>query len=320
MRVFPNNHPFAPWNRWPAEGPWEDPRWRDDPDAPWNRPCGDLRAELERWNDSHPDDRIQLPPASRPILDKLPGGTRSGAAGTPRPARRHSFDSKYDFGFRPESYWPEGPLTEEMLSKVKGTARRDVVRRALAGEELTRLGDAELYRKAMELVQKESLEPAERDRWGGIHPALMGGEYLPEFEEDEIEIARIEFASTTGDVIQVRAKPDLSLREGALAIGIRYRVVDEYEAEGSCLDCSPETSAEPLTFAEVVDLVDSIEDGSAATDSGEGYPDAFRTFNYEQGGDPDSLVHFLTVKSWLYPQLEAYYEERAEEWYWTIGS
>ena len=53
-----------------------------------------------------------------------------------------------------------------------------------------------------------------------IHPSFMGGEYLPDYGRDEVEIARIELDSTTSDVINVRAQPR--------GKRIRYSVCDEY--------------------------------------------------------------------------------------------
>ena len=50
------------------------------------------------------------------------------------------------------------------------------------------------------------LEPSTRLLLGGIHPAFMGGEYLPQFGQNEIEIARIVLASVTQDVISIRAR------------------------------------------------------------------------------------------------------------------
>ena len=34
----------------------------------------------------------------------------------------------------------------------------------------------------------------------------MSGEYLPDFEGDEVEIARVTLASVTGDVVSIRAR------------------------------------------------------------------------------------------------------------------
>ena len=52
-----------------------------------------------------------------------------------------------------------------------------------------------------------------------IHPLYMGGNYLPNLRPGEVEIARIQIYSTTGDVAAVYAR-----RVGPR---IRYRVVDE---------------------------------------------------------------------------------------------
>src|SRR5262249_4767409 len=69
-------------------------------------------------------------------------------------------------------------------------------------------------------ILAESVTEAERVALGQHHPALMGGEYLPGYQDEEVEIARVSLQSTTGDVISIRARRD----RGA----IRYRVVDEY--------------------------------------------------------------------------------------------
>ena len=63
------------------------------------------------------------------------------------------------------------------------------------------------------------------------------GEYLPNKEDGEVEIVFVETASTTGDVMSLRAKPDKK--------GIRYRMVDEYE---QAYDLPFLTSAGPLSF------------------------------------------------------------------------
>jgi hypothetical protein len=45
-----------------------------------------------------------------------------------------------------------------------------------------------------------ALPPNLRQATGALHPSAMGGEYLPDQQEDEIEIARINIDSTTNDV------------------------------------------------------------------------------------------------------------------------
>jgi hypothetical protein len=86
------------------------------------------------------------------------------------PTKRFPFDDKYDFSYKPDTYWPQLPSEQTLLSTIEGTARRDIARRALEGEKLPRLSGDELYREAMEFVLEEKLEEAERDSWGAFHP------------------------------------------------------------------------------------------------------------------------------------------------------
>jgi len=46
-----------------------------------------------------------------------------------------------------------------------------------------------------------------REGLGAIHPSFMGGEYLPGYRRNEVEIVRIELDSTTSDAISLRARP-----------------------------------------------------------------------------------------------------------------
>jgi hypothetical protein len=71
----------------------------------------------------------------------------------------------------------------------------------------------------------ESLDDEARVSRGQIHPMFMGGEYLPDYGDCGVEIARIELKSTTYDVISLRACPSGS--------HINYSLVDEYETEYS---------------------------------------------------------------------------------------
>src|SRR5260221_6895807 len=72
-------------------------------------------------------------------------------------------------------------------------------------------------------VLNESLDDEARVSRGKIHPMFMGGEYLPDYGDCEVEIARIELKSTTYDVISLRARP--------IGSRIRYKLVGEYENE-----------------------------------------------------------------------------------------
>jgi hypothetical protein len=231
------------------------------------------------------------------------------------PKKQFPFDDRYDFSYRPATYWPELPTENTLLSKIKGTQRRDIARRALEGEKLQRLGGDDLFRETAEFVLDENLDEEERESWGGIHPTMTGGEYLPADLEDEIEVARIELASTTGDVIQLRAQPS----DGRIV----YRVVDEYWDEGSRYAVTPEESAEPLTFGQLIELLDTArqaDEGHLHEDDAYnvGLADKDRAANYDEGSDAEGLIYFATVSSLYYPQLEGYYRDRARAWYEQI--
>lgn len=283
-----------------------------------------MRPTNEPWSSEfsrpHQQSQRPIPPessrtaanASFPRASSLDLLALSGTATNPqkRPSKSFPFDSKYDFSFRPETYWPDLPSEEEVLSRIKGTARRDIARRALAGEELERLGDQELYRDAMEFVLQDELSEEERERWGRNDPAMMGGEYLPGAEPEEVEIVRVELASATADVIEVRAR--------SLEGRIHYQAVDEYWDEGERYLVTPEWSERPLTFGELIDLIDTACRGSEGyfdpSPFTVGLVDQWRELPSQGGGDPASLLGFVRVSSAFYPELGAYYEERANAW------
>ena len=111
----------------------------------------------------------------------------------------------------------------------------------------------------------------------------MGGEYLPDYAEGEVEIARIELESTTADVISIRVK-----KEGER---IAYLIVDEYETEFNIL---PTHSDKPLTLSELVRLIDgAMEEGSLGL--------YYTQMNYEGGERSiewlDQMRHFTRVES-----------------------
>jgi hypothetical protein len=169
-----------------------------------------------------------------------------------------------DINYRPKSYFGPQKLEAYLISQVKSAvvrAKKGVMTscRAFLGKE----GVLKPYLKALE----------------SIHPMFMGGNYLPETEEGEVEIARIEIASTTFDVTSLFAKFENGL--------IHYRVVDEYEGD-TLTGPSEMTSDKPLTLGEMADfflgawsLVDVLE------------------MNFE--GDVESALGFFTAKSQFYP-------------------
>jgi hypothetical protein len=116
-----------------------------------------------------------------------------------------------DLSFRPSSRL--FPLTAEklLLSRVKGTQRRESLTAAI---EHDRLNDLNPF------FTQTSLSAEDRRARAAIHPSFMGGEYLPDFEEGELEMARLSLRSVTADVISIRLRRTED--------GFVYRIVDEY--------------------------------------------------------------------------------------------
>lgn len=196
-----------------------------------------------------------------------------------------------DLAFRPRSYFGPIPAETHLLAHTTGNERREFLRAQLASD-----GDdpmLDLLAGLFEGLDRESL--------GRIHPALMGGEYLPPFLENETEIARISLASTTADQISVRA-----LR---LPDGIAYRIVDEYEEMSLGYVCQPARSEIPLTLEELIGLVDgALPDGGAALSH-------LYANVAADAGDPRRLRHFVQVSSEFYPQLASHYDQRIAAWF-----
>ena len=194
---------------------------------------------------------------------------------------------KIDMNFRPDSYWDE----DAILANVKGEFRRRQILQAINDGEVDEIPPP---------ILTDSLPEHLRDFMGSIHPMLMGGEYLPDYRENEVEIARVALDSTTADVITVRARPDGKV--------IRYRVVDEYDSK---YILEKETSQQPLTLGELVTLMDTVE---CIEFESEGLVDHHWWYMASESYDPYSCVDFTTVSSQFYPQLAEYYERAADKW------
>ena len=126
-----------------------------------------------------------------------------GRSKTLKPMSIPKFYSAINYDFRPESYWaPARGSLDAALRNVKGRNRREVIKDYHSRGLLPALSD--------DLLQ-DTLDEDTRRSLDLIHPSFMGGEYLPDYRRDEIEIARIELESTTSDVISVRARPRIYL-------------------------------------------------------------------------------------------------------------
>jgi hypothetical protein len=184
-----------------------------------------------------------------------------------------------DLDFRPGTYFGPHRLEQYLLSRVKGAVVRNRLKALFA---------AGRHAEVMSLLDGDGISERDRKALEAMHPMFMGGNYLPDTEQGEVEIARIRIASTTFDVTSVYAK-----RDGDV---IRYRVVDEYG--GDTLEGpSGMESDQPLTLGELTDffltawpLLDVLE------------------MNFE--GDGDSSLGFFVAESDFYPQFDALCRER----------
>lgn len=197
-----------------------------------------------------------------------------------------------DLSFRPRTYFGPLPLETHLLAHVTGHERRELLRLLLAA------GGAE---QAPPALVVSTLREDDRRDLGRIHPAMMGGEYLPPLDPGETEIARISLASVTADQISVRAKP--------VPDGIAYRIIDEYDNDCMGYQCRPSITALPLTLRELVEMLEGACEGGGAVLS-------HIIGNIECGGAyVDELRNFVRVSSEFYPELAGYYEWRIEAWF-----
>ena len=93
---------------------------------------------------------------------------------------------------------PASDPLQAILRNINGRRRREMIRDYYAAGKLE-----ELFNELL----KDSLDNDARNQLEQIHPAFMGGEYLPNYGRCEVEIARITLESTTSDVISLRARP-----------------------------------------------------------------------------------------------------------------
>ena len=190
--------------------------------------------------------------------------------------------NEIDLDFRPRTYFRPEKLEKYLLSKVKGAVLR---------KRLPALFDAGRHDDVKNLVGDAAFSVADRKALESIHPMFMGGNYLPDTEDGEVEIARISIRSTTFDVTSVYAKPV----DGV----IHYRVVDEYGGD-TLQGPSETTTTAPMTLGEFADyfltawpLIEVLE------------------MNYED--DVDGALGFFSADSNFYPGLDRLFRQRVRE-------
>lgn len=198
-----------------------------------------------------------------------------------------------DYGYRPASYWEDETPSQAILKNIKGDFRREEVRKALAQGKLDEIPQE---------ILRDTISDNLRRATGRIHPGFMGGEYLPDYRTGEVEIARISLASTTNDIISLRARRS---RTGL----IRYSIADEYNGDFTYL-LSRKSSKLPLTLGQLVLFLESSCQHEVPGDLLTGYND----LNNEHLQDRDSLRHFTRISSEFYPQLHAHCEHAFDDW------
>ena len=143
---------------------------------------------------------------------------------------------KIDLNYRPEGYFRPVGLQRYLISQVKSAAVRRRLEWLLEEgrcEELDALlGDTGVPNGILRGLES-------------VHPSFMGGNYLPDLEEGEVEIGRIEIASTTGDVTSLYAKKIDGKH--------MFRIVDEYDG-GTLTDETFMEAEQPLTLGQMADF------------------------------------------------------------------
>ena len=225
-----------------------------------------------------------------------------GQAGIPAPPK--FLDEIESFGFdlswRPMSYFEDLTLEQKLGSKIKGQIRGKKVIRDIRDQPV----DPQLM--------KSELASDLKDIHGKIHPVMMGGEYLPDLKDTEVEICRIVLESTTMDVTSIRAKKQKDR--------IIYRVEDEYDNE---YRLPHKSSSKPLTMKQLINNIDKCgeyHEGNLNEDFGIGL--VYPSVNYMSGEDygDEEVISFVKVQSYFYPEIEEYYEIKKKAWLAAIRS
>jgi len=197
-------------------------------------------------------------------------------------------DEGIDLDFRPVSYW-EHPGRER--ANIKGHLRRRLIAASEAGSNAEPIPPE---------VREDSISEASKALLQRMHPSYRGGEDLPDYLEDEVEIARLANTRTVHcEVTSVRARRK--------AGRINYRIVDEYE---STITCAREESDCPLSLREVIELIDT-----ASTEDVTGL--YFGVYEWQLANDecsPDELAGFIEVSSTFYLEIGAYYDKAFAVW------
>jgi hypothetical protein len=194
-----------------------------------------------------------------------------------------------DYSYRPSSYWDAINL-RQVVANIKGAERKKLALRLMKERRLE---------EASDLILADCLSNEDRVRLSELHPALMGGEFLPEYLADEVEIARVTMASVTTDVIGVRARPENRR--------IAYRAVDEYDSR---FVIRPRSSLRPLSLRQLISLIDTGRD-SKGNAIGLGIVQTLLDCTEEPAA---AFAGFLEFSSEFYPDLSEHYRMATQQW------
>lgn len=195
---------------------------------------------------------------------------------TPRPVQKKPVQPlpATSVDYLPRDYFGRHDLQTTLMTQVKGTVRRRALLEALEEGHVDKIPGS---------VKGAALSDEVRQYVGGLHPAYMGGEYLPTVNRIEVEIARISIKSTTGDVTSVYAR--------LVGHRIAYRVVDEYGGE-TFTGSAKRTSRKPLTMGQLIDFFLGAWDLYTILDC-----------NFE--GDREGMLGFFSGESEFYPYFDS---------------
>ena len=197
---------------------------------------------------------------------------------------------KYNYDFRPISYFGPKGLKDHYGTTIKGQKRKELVQENIEIENVPGV------------IKSQSLSEGLISTFGSIHPSYMSGEYLPDLEKDELEIARIIAKNATEDVTSIRVK--------YINDKYNYIIVDEYQDELALeYIFSPTESNQTLTFRQLINLIDScvVKEISQSEIHHVGLVlgDLEQMYNYD-----DDIEDFFKVESVFYKEISQYYAER----------
>ena len=212
---------------------------------------------------------------------------------------------EFDLSQRPQSYLLES--VEDAISiLVSGEYRRFRIRLGVESKDVEALPNCLFSAGNLhnpQSVQERELQYELNHLYG---PLAVGGEFLPKFYQDEVEIARLCLNSFSSEVISIRAQ----YCEGRW----HYRIVDEYcdvrvlsGLHGGYL-AEYAFAKEPLTFGELCKLLEN------AVLCKDGFECSLLRSHLDElilGNEcePDELYGFMSGSSFFYPQFSRYVDQ-----------